>query len=49
MDRNVGSQTRATLLARLRQLPADQAAWGEFTAWGDLQKVDDRRAQHQKP
>ncbi len=26
-----GSQTSATLLARLRQVPADQAAWGQFT------------------
>src|SRR5689334_10548462 len=26
-----GSQTSATLLARLRQRPADQAAWGLFT------------------
>src|SRR5262245_9874293 len=31
MDRNGGSQTSATLLARLRQSPADQAAWGQFT------------------
>jgi RNA polymerase sigma-70 factor (ECF subfamily) len=27
----VGSQTSVTLLARLRQVPADQAAWAEFT------------------
>jgi RNA polymerase sigma-70 factor (ECF subfamily) len=26
-----GGSTSATLLARLRQVPADQAAWGEFT------------------
>jgi RNA polymerase sigma factor (sigma-70 family) len=30
MDRNLESRTRASLLARLRQAPADQAAWGEF-------------------
>lgn len=31
MDRTSESQTSATLLARLRRMPADQAAWGEFT------------------
>lgn len=30
MDRIIESRTRASLLARLRQAPADQAAWGEF-------------------
>ena len=30
MDRAPESRTRATLLIRLRQVPADQAAWGEF-------------------
>ena len=30
MDRG-GTQTSATLLARLRRSPADQAAWSEFT------------------
>ena len=30
MDRNLESRTRASLLARLRQAPADQAAWAEF-------------------
>src|SRR5262249_4514938 len=29
--RPVESQTSATLLARLRQVPADQAAWAQFT------------------
>jgi RNA polymerase sigma-70 factor (ECF subfamily) len=31
MGQTGGSHTSATLLARLRQLPPDQAAWGEFT------------------
>jgi RNA polymerase sigma-70 factor (ECF subfamily) len=30
MDRHFESRTRASLLARLRQAPADQVAWGEF-------------------
>jgi len=30
MDRHFESRTRASLLARLRQAPADQAAWAEF-------------------
>jgi RNA polymerase sigma-70 factor (ECF subfamily) len=30
-DADVESQTSATLLARLRQVPADQAAWAQFT------------------
>jgi RNA polymerase sigma-70 factor (ECF subfamily) len=31
VDHSSESQTSTTLLARLRQVPADQAAWGEFT------------------
>ena len=31
MGQTSGSQTSATLLARLRRLPPDQSAWGEFT------------------
>jgi RNA polymerase sigma factor (sigma-70 family) len=31
MNRTGGSETSATLLRRLQQMPADQAAWGEFT------------------
>ena len=31
MHDNVGTKTSATLLTRLRQVPPDQAAWGEFT------------------
>src|SRR5215216_2109392 len=31
MNAGETSHTSATLLARLRQLPADEAAWGEFT------------------
>ena len=31
MEAGSGSQTSATLLARLRQVPADQAAWRQFT------------------
>src|SRR5207247_1745645 len=31
MHDDVGTKTSATLVARLRQVPPDQAAWGEFT------------------
>src|SRR5437660_3092468 len=31
MRDDVGTKTSATLVARLRQVPPDQAAWGEFT------------------
>ena len=31
MNRGEGSETSATLLGRLRQRPADDAAWCEFT------------------